>query len=139
MPRIWPLTERFSICSRPRCSEDVLGLETLVSLLTREERDELGLTQESEWCRAHRVTFLELPIPDRGLPSSAQLRDLWERLPAGRVAVHCRAGIGRSAVVAAYLMVRSGWQANKALERIREARGCDVPDTEEQRDFVLRL
>lgn len=47
-----------------------------------------------------------------------------------------REGIGRSALLAASLLVHSGVGAEKAFERIEKARGCPVPDTAEQRHWV---
>jgi hypothetical protein len=52
------------------------------------------------------------------------------------VVVHCRQSIGRSAVIAALLLVSAGEKADQAFSRIERARGCLVPDTEEQRAWV---
>jgi hypothetical protein len=30
-----------------------------------------------------------------------------------------------------------GWRADKALEAIEDARGCTVPDTQEQEEWIL--
>ncbi|MGJ5045889.1 protein-tyrosine phosphatase family protein [Bradyrhizobium oligotrophicum] len=90
------------------------------------------------------MAFVSFPIPDRGLPetrSAAQLAgDLAARLTDGaRVLVHCRAGIGRSSVIAACVMIRLGVDAAEALERIAAARGVGVPDTEAQRIWVMGI
>ena len=56
-----------------------------------------------------------------------------------RVAIHCRAGVGRSALLAAALLVAGGVEVEAAFRRVADARGCPVPDTPEQRAWVARL
>jgi protein-tyrosine phosphatase len=55
------------------------------------------------------------------------------------VAIHCRQGVGRSALVAACVLASLGERPDGALERVARARGCPVPDTAEQREWVLRF
>ena len=95
-----------------------------------------------DMCRGKGIVFLSFPIPDRGVPDTREARHLAEMLAReianGRsVAIHCRAGIGRSSLVAASVLVCSGVDACEALQLIKDARGVAVPDTEEQRDWVL--
>lgn len=118
------------------------GVEILVSMLTEEEAEELGLKDESAECAAAGITFVNVAISDRSVPadSNSFLRSV-EQLAAqvreGRyVAVHCRASIGRSSVLAASILVRLGWDAKTAFEVIETARGCSVPDTAEQKQWV---
>jgi protein-tyrosine phosphatase len=54
------------------------------------------------------------------------------------VGVHCRAGIGRSSLIAAALLIQNGVSPETAFLTIQEARGCPVPDTVEQRNWVER-
>jgi hypothetical protein len=69
---------RIAIVARPRggdwlCDElSALfreGIDVLVSMLTEEESKELGLEKESEYCEGTAITFVNLPIPDRSVPS----------------------------------------------------------------------
>ena len=53
--------------------------------------------------------------------------------------VHCRAGIGRTGIVAAALLIAEGARTDDAFSRVSAARGVKVPDTEEQRKFNERL
>jgi protein-tyrosine phosphatase len=53
------------------------------------------------------------------------------------IAIHCRAGIGRSSVIAACALICFGIEAEKALALIGASRGLIVPDTDEQRDWVV--
>jgi protein-tyrosine phosphatase len=119
------------------------GITTVVSLLNRAEVFELGLGREPEFCRSNGIEFGHFPIPDRAIPVSpdavlpfadALTRDIRD----GRsIAIHCRAGIGRSSLLAACVLVRLGIEAEDALARIKEARGVPVPDTDEQRNWIL--
>jgi hypothetical protein len=45
--------------------------------------------------------------------------------------------IGRASLLAASVLIRLGWDANAAFSAIQLARGCPVPDTEQQRRWVL--
>lgn len=144
---------RLAILSRPAAewlTDEVsawrqAGVDTVVSLLESDEVAELGLGKEPQTCRAGGIEFLSLQIPDRGVPSSpADIGRLAGRLAAeiragGTVGVHCRAGIGRSAVFAACVLAELGIPADAAFESIGTARGVTVPDTPEQRDWVRMM
>jgi protein-tyrosine phosphatase len=117
----------------------------VVSLLTPEEIAELDLAQEAELSQASGLRFLSFPIIDRGVPTSRRttlnlLRGLEAALAEGKgVAVHCRQGIGRSALIAACLLTLSGVDANAALQAVTAARGCPVPETVEQKEWIAEF
>jgi protein-tyrosine phosphatase len=116
----------------------VEGIDTVVSLLQADEVRDLGLEPEGDLCLDQLIDFISFPIPDRGVPSSipdakALIQSLAERVRDGRiVAVHCRAGIGRSSLVAACILVDLGIEPERGWVMIERARGLAVPDTEEQ-------
>lgn len=120
------------------------GVTTLVSMLENEEAKELGLEDEGLLANQVGLTFLSHPIPDRHVPPDvASFKDfvseLAKRLREGeRVAVHCRGSIGRATIAAASTLIHLGWNPQTALTAIEKARGCPVPDTTEQRDWILR-
>ena len=148
------LKGRLAIMARPRAGdwlEDEIdnwrkaGIDLVVSLLEPSESHELGLTEEARGCLQRGIDFLSFPIPDRQVPLSThetrvlvgKIRDL---VAAGKlVAIHCRAGIGRSGLIAASVLKASGIDASRAFDLISMARGVAVPDTPEQRDWVYRL
>ena len=94
------------------------------------------------WNSNRNQEFVSFPIPDRGVPESMRetqrlVRSLSAAIADGKaVAIHCRAGIGRSSLIAACILVHLGYDANSAFETIARARGVGVPDTELQRDWV---
>jgi protein-tyrosine phosphatase len=118
------------------------GVDALVSLLTTGEVFYMELEQEPESCRACGIEYISFPIPDRQTPESeAATLDLVERLAAlvteGKgVAIHCFAGIGRSTLIAACVLANLGIDPGEAFRLIKRSRGCDVPDTPEQKEWV---
>jgi len=143
--------QKIAIMARPRAGdwlEDEIahwarsGIETVISLLEPEEVTELGLQREAGLCEAQGIAFLSFPIRDRGLPEdmSAALRFARDAAASGRtIAVHCRAGIGRSTLMAAAILVAGGLDAQACLAMIEQARGLPVPDTDEQRAWITGL
>ena len=119
------------------------GVDVLVSALTDSELAELRLATELKLARQAGLTFISFPIPDRGVPTTPVtdlVSQLEEHLTAGRsVVVHCRAGIGRSSLIAAAVLVREGLSAKEAWKRISAARGMTVPDTEAQREWLAAV
>jgi len=120
------------------------GVTDVVSLLTPAEEKNLDLTSEATKCDEIRLRFHRYPIADGRAPTQSDFDPFIDSLAAALtqgdfVAVHCRAGIGRSSVVAAALLCRVGVSAPDALAMISAARGFDVPDTDEQHDFILSL
>jgi protein-tyrosine phosphatase len=121
------------------------GVDVLVSLLTALEAEMQELTEEASYCVAGGIEFISFPIADREVPGSTPdflglVRRLAWHLEGGQtVAIHCRQGIGRAALVAACVLAMLGEKPDVALERIAAARGRPVPDTDEQRRWVLRF
>jgi protein-tyrosine phosphatase len=121
------------------------GADIVVSMLDDEEMQMYGLVEEPELCREVGLDFRRFPVSDHGLPDSADaFVDLVGRLHAesqrGRaIVVHCFAGIGRSSLVAASVLVRSGLELPEALERISDSRGITVPDTPAQHAWLESL
>ena len=146
-----PWRGRLAILARPR-GEDWLqdeivswarsGFQVIVSLLTPQEADDLGLAGEADRCRSEGIDFVSFPIADRGVPASRRktlqlIKSVEAGLLAGKlVGIHCRQGIGRSGLIAACLLVSSGVPADAAFSRLTEARGLSIPETDEQRTWV---
>ncbi|HEY7330313.1 MAG TPA: protein-tyrosine phosphatase family protein [Gemmataceae bacterium] len=149
-----PWIGRLAIMPRPRGGDWLeeeaaswrrMGIEVVVSTLTKEETAELNLVGEEEVCTAAKIGFIAFPIEDRGIPSSRNasvelVRRLEKAVDSGKkIAIHCRQGIGRSALLAACVLAASGINPASAWESIAAARGCSVPDTDEQREWVVQF
>jgi protein-tyrosine phosphatase len=145
---------RLGIMPRPRGGDwledeirslKISGVDAVVSLLEPEEISELDIAEEKSLCEANGISYLSFPIRDRNTPFSRRdaldfARMLANLLKEARgVVIHCRQGVGRSAIIAACVLVLGGVSVDKAFELIENARGCSVPDTEEQRKWVVQF
>jgi protein tyrosine phosphatase (PTP) superfamily phosphohydrolase (DUF442 family) len=142
---------KLAIMARPRAGdwlEDEIanweraGVRTIVCLLERDEIEDLGLEREAALCEASGIQYLSFPIPDRCVPDDVEtaLGFAEKVISKGQpVAIHCRAGIGRSSIIAAAMLICRGVDASEALLAIGKARGLPIPDTDDQRDWVLKL
>lgn len=148
----WP--GKLAIVARPRGGdwlEDELralrqsGLDVIVSLLEDDEAADLGLELEYDLSRAAGLEFISFPIVDRGVPVSSAaamklLEELSRLLIAGKnVGVHCRQGIGRSALVASALLALDEYSPSAAFQIVGQARGVPVPETDQQRNWVIAM
>jgi protein-tyrosine phosphatase len=121
------------------------GLDVVVSLLENEEAADLDLTKEREVVESNRIGFISFPIPDRGVPGSQKdalllLATLTNLLEKGQnVGIHCRQSVGRSGLIAAALLVRSGTETDRAVETVSAARGQTIPETAGQMEWIKHL
>jgi protein-tyrosine phosphatase len=144
---------KLALAARPRGGdwlEDELvnwkraGIDCVLSLLTREEEEALGLGSEAEYTVKQGMRFVSFAIPDREVPASKEavvslICDLKVELGAGRnVVVHCRQGVGRTGLMAACLLVSMGMNPEDAMKSLSIARGIEVPETEGQRQWIGR-
>jgi protein-tyrosine phosphatase len=145
---------RLAIVLRPRGAEGLradlelvreAGIDVLVSLLTADDNEDLGLTAEGKIAEQLGMKFISYPILDRCTPADlASFRelvaDLRDQVRAGkRVGAHCRGCIGRATVLIASVMIALGWDASQALQKIERARGLPIPDTPEQLEWILNF
>ena len=145
----WP--GKLALASRPRGGdwlEDEMaawrrsGIDTVLSLLTPDEEQDLDLEQEARDVKSRGMRFVTLPIPDRQVPSSeSEVSAVLDRIDADlsagkKVVVHCRQGVGRSGLVAACLLLAKGVSPETAIKTISAARGTPVPETAEQRRWI---
>jgi hypothetical protein len=117
-----------------------------IALLEDHEYSALGIPDFRASVIASGLPWVFAPIVDGGIPDAAFL-DAWETLgqrarealhAGGRVLIHCRAGLGRTGLVAAMLLVELGEDPESAIERVRKARPGTV-ETRAQETFVRSL
>jgi protein-tyrosine phosphatase len=111
-------------------------------LLEPHEVRELALTEEQALCEARGIELLSFPIPDGGVPASVReavglVETLVSRLRRDvGVGVHCHAGIGRSGLMAACVLLRLGVPFSAVFPMLSRARGLPVPGTPAQIEWV---
>jgi rhodanese-related sulfurtransferase len=145
---------RLGIITRPRggdwLEDEIMGLrgagvDAVASFLEPREAAELELSQEREFCERHGIEYISFPIKDYGVPESHQealgfAQTVLDRLKQGKsVVVHCRQGIGRAPTMAAAVMVLAGIPAAGIFDTLAKVRGRSVPDTEAQREWLMRF
>lgn len=147
-----PTPGRLAVMPRPRGGDWLedearawkdAGVDVVVSLLTPDEIAEFDLAHEAEFVQVNGMLFWSKPVVDRGVPQSTEeaaefVSMLAKLLESGQnVAIHCRQGIGRSALFAVAALVASGVEVNDAIGRVSRARGRAVPETPDQHQWLL--
>jgi protein-tyrosine phosphatase/nicotinamidase-related amidase len=117
------------------------GVTRLLSLLPETELEWAGVGDLPARARAVGIDCRQLPIPDQGVPSLDDARELvgWcrEGLAAGgRIVIACLGGLGRSGTLAACYLVEQGQSAPEAISAVRRARGPRAVETKSQEAFV---
>jgi ADP-ribosylglycohydrolase len=128
--------------------EDLLaaGIDYFIDLTEPDERVDYRALLPTH------VGYYRRALPDHGIPLlPAHMREvqaaLRDALAAGRrIYVHCRAGIGRTGMAVGCWLGEEGLAGDAALERLNElwkqnaraSRWPRVPETEAQREYVLR-
>lgn len=120
-----------------------MGIDRIVSLLEPQEAMNIGLGDEQKIAEAHSMEFLSYPIPDMALPVSLNSFALFTRqlnrdcTKGVNTLVHCHAGIGRTGLIAAGVLLHSDYSAVDAFSHLSEKRGTQVPDTPEQYEWIV--
>ena len=115
----------------------------VLTLIEEEEISRLQVPTLGEEVEARHMSWLHLPIRDRGVPEdefeAAWMQvgeDLRSRLRSGfNVMVHCMGGLGRAGTIASRLLVELGWKPADAIREVRRVRPGAI-ETDEQEDFV---
>ena len=122
-----------------------LQIDTVVSLLSPNDILDLGLTHQESSYNALGINFIHFPIGDFDVPKNedsfiALSHELCKQIAEGEIiAIHCRAGIGRSSLLAAAVLIQSGFNPDDVFEHISEHRETAVPDKRSQSEWLLSL
>ncbi len=125
------------------------GVRRLVLLIEDHELARWGDPQLVEIAERVGIEVLRRPMPDGGVPDRPEAMDeIVERIDeergrGGGVAVACLGGVGRTGTVAACVLVRSGYEPDDAIAKVRLTRNpyCVESPTQQQfvRDYAARL
>ena len=123
-----------------------LGVRLVVSLLPGHEMATLGLQSLGQRCEAADMAWANCPIDDFAHPGP-EFEKQWQKiaralhafLNTGQgVALHCRAGLGRTGTVAARILIERGMSAALAIQLVRQARPGSI-ETASQEDYLRHL
>ncbi len=123
-----------------------LKFSGLVTLLEESEIQYMGLDILPIEVRRHDLWWKHLPIKDMAIPNpifeqrwKLESPALHESLRRGEhLILHCWAGLGRSGMIAARLLVEFGLDPPAAVLRVRDARPGAI-QTRPQEKYVLKL
>ncbi len=121
-----------------------LEVDCVVSLLQQHEIEQFSLAQEGNECHEQNIIFVNFPIQDHCvpqffLPFNQLIEKLSQALNKNKIiAIHCYAGIGRTGITAASLLIKNGVQVDLALMDLSKTRGLRVPETLEQITWLHR-
>ncbi|MEQ8332978.1 dual specificity protein phosphatase family protein [Nisaea sp.] len=119
------------------------GIDAVLTLATGEELSEHGVPHMHDVFLKHAVSWTHFPIRDFDIPSDVDTR-AWSALETilaarlkngGSVLIHCRAGFGRSGMMAARLLMACGSTPDDAVETVRNARPGTI-ETPAQLDWA---
>ena len=119
------------------------GASAVLSLVEPHEFARLGVPDFAQAIARTPLQWLPVPITDMATPGAATLAAWRSQGPAvlqalgqgQRVLVHCAAGLGRTGMLVAKLLVLHGASADAAITQVRRARPGTI-ETEAQAEWV---
>ena len=118
-------------------------ISTVVSLISLPEMKKLGVPDLPAQVVQHKLQWLQLVIEDFGTPDLNALES-WQQIKESILAalarretvlLHCAAGLGRTGMMAACLLVACGQTPAAAIAQVRAARPGTI-ETEAQAAFI---
>jgi ADP-ribosyl-[dinitrogen reductase] hydrolase len=113
----------------------------VLALLEDHEYASLGIAHFKEAVFRAGLPWDFAPIPDGGVPGlefdlawgeiAPRSRQILDN--GGRILIHCRAGLGRTGLVAACLLVDFGATSEEAIDAVRTARPSAIETSEQER------
>ena len=111
-----------------------------MSLIEDYEFELLGVPELPEMTGSLGIRWYHLPIVDVGIPDR-RFEEEWETagkelcrilVDGGRIALHCRGGLGRTGMIAARLLVEFGMDPRAAIAKVRQARPGAIQTMEQE-------
>lgn len=119
------------------------GVQEIFVFCTRGELNKYRVPSLLEVYQQHGFNVHHVPIPDGNAPEFGQCCQILDALQHSlndnrRTLIHCYGGLGRSALIAACLLLQLSYTmtANKAIEILREHRGGGAIQTVKQYNFL---
>ena len=114
--------------------------DAVLTLLRDEELRAVGASTLGAELHARGIAWVHLPVHDLGATDDAFIaawNDASSRVRAiveagGRVAVHCRSGVGRAGNATAMLFIDAGVDADAAMALVRARRDGAISDADDE-------
>jgi ADP-ribosyl-[dinitrogen reductase] hydrolase len=122
------------------------GAKTVITLVEYQELQWLEVLDLGRLVGEAGMRWLHLPIVDCSAPNRA-FEEIWDsvrpgvmsRLGAGeRICIHCRAGLGRTGLVAGMILVECGVSPSLAIEMVRKVRPGSIETTAQERYLLTQ-
>lgn len=121
---------------------NTLGVKIVVNLLSESEKEVHALQNQRKTYGAFNIQLEEFPIQDFNTPVSSDnfkklIQFLSDEVIAGKsIGIHCMAGVGRTGILAVSLLCALGVGIQAAMQHVSQHRECNIPDTEEQMQWL---
>jgi atypical dual specificity phosphatase len=135
----WVEKPLLAALARPNDAEDLLwlrrqGIDLLISLTEDRPR--------RDWIDNAGLFSLHVPVVDMEAPTEEQIDQCLSFIQRAQerhlgVAIHCRAGLGRTGTILACFFVSQGLTANDAISKVRGLRPGSI-ETIEQEEAIQR-
>lgn len=141
---------RIGISARPQgfsqLENEILALKAqninfIFSLLEDHEIEQFGLIKEEFYCKKYTIRFDSLPIRDNLIPGFQRFAEKIDHLfseiaDIENFVVHCNHGLGRSGLLVAGLLLKSGKKLEDVLKILEVNRGFQCPASMSQMKFI---
>lgn len=119
------------------------GARTLITLVERATLARYDVPDYGDLVRDAGLDWRHLPIADFSTPDAGFMaawreasQELHRRLDDGEtIAIHCRAGLGRTGTVAALILIERGLTPEEAIRQVRRSRPGTI-ETDAQQAWV---
>ena len=113
------------------------GYDAVVSLIEDLEIDELSVQGlKEDYVQSRGMEWIWAPIRDGGTPSDSTFQKLERVLEVlsdeKSVFIHCKGGLGRAGLVAAWILTHHGRNPEDAIREVRNARRGAIENMEQE-------
>ncbi len=121
------------------------GVVAIVSATTHEEFEKKAIPMFGDAVAEHGMKWFHLPIEDDAVPDESFERgwessssEILELLKAGKVALHCMGGSGRTGLLAARVLLELDWSLEDIVTEVKALRPGAFSKPE-QKEYISKI